>query len=72
MEDKGFFAIMQTRLILHGALAILENEGLSISGILRKHGQGEEADAYDAALFALYWLRGELEETIAPALRETE
>ena len=46
-------------LVLSGAIAILENEGLELSRILQKQETQQSVEAFDAIIAALYWAKEE-------------
>ena len=67
MEDPPYDSAMRLWLIANGAIAILENDGLRIPVLLRKHA---EAEAFNVITVALYWLRDEAQHLIASAAKK--
>ncbi len=54
------------QLILKGAIAVWENEGLEITAILKREGDQSLLDAMNAIGITLYWVTNEVEGTLIP------
>ena len=57
-------------LVLSGAIAILENEGLELSRILQKQGTQQAVEAFDAIVAALYWAKEETYQLFACTIKQ--
>ena len=59
MADELYDKALHSWLVLSGAIAILENEGLELSQIMHQTGKQENAEAFEALVAALYWAKEE-------------
>ena len=62
MDDELYDKALRSWLVLSGAIAILENEGLELARILRKRGTQQAAEAFEASIAALYWAKEEAQQ----------
>lgn len=64
MPDSIYFPLMQTKLMLEGAVALFENEGSDIIAKLQKDEYGKLKVALDAIGEALYFARDKVSRTL--------
>ena len=69
MDDEIYDKVLHSWLILSGAIAILENEGMRLSRTLQKQGIQQSVEAFEAIVAALYLAKKEAHELFACTIK---